>query len=105
MERTRLAWRRTTLAATVVPLLGVGRVIAAGAPPIAVAAIALVALAWLAIVAVAHQRIRVLTSPSTPDGTEGSEHPQTVRPAAHRAPATLALLTAALALAGTLLLH
>jgi len=89
-ERTRLAWRRTTLAATVVALVGAGRVVAGGTRTTEVLALALVAVGWLAIVAVAHQRIRALDHPSIPD--------------AHRAPAALALLTTAVALAGTLLM-
>lgn len=97
-ERTRLAWRRTTLAATVVALLGVSRVLSGGIRLTEVAGAALSTLAWLAIVVVAHQRIGALTAPSTADGADASLRP------AHRAPAALALLAAAMALLGLLLI-
>ena len=100
VERTRLAWRRTTLAATVVVVLGVGQVVARGVRPAAIGGMVLVAGAWLAIVVVAHQRIRALAQSTSMDGPD----PDLVRPSRQDSPATLALLTAALALAGLLLL-
>jgi hypothetical protein len=107
LERTRLAWRRTTLATTVVALLAVGRVVVQGVRPAAIAGIALVAVAWLVVLAAAHRRIATLTDLSRSEGWLRSPHPDPVRPdhfAPRHAPAALALLTAALALLGLLLL-
>lgn len=96
VERTRLAWRRTTLITTVVALLALTRVVTGGVRPTAVAGLALVALAWLAIVGVAHRRIRTLSAPlASKDGRDQG---------APRTPAALALLTVALALVGMVLL-
>jgi hypothetical protein len=91
-ERTRLAWRRTTLAATVVALLVLGRQLTGGAGTLAQVAAALATLCWLAVLAVAHRRIRELAA---------------VRPipaVARTQPAALALLIAALALVAALLI-
>jgi hypothetical protein len=107
VERTRLAWRRTTLAATVAALLAVGRVVSVGADPAAAVGLVLVASAWLAILTVAFRRIRALTPNSTSDGRPAAGLPAATRPilsVGNRAPAVIALLTAALALVGTLLL-
>lgn len=84
-ERTRLAWRRTTLAGTVATVLAVKAALNGGpdAPGITVAA--LCCALWLAFLAVAHQRIRVLA--------EGGE-PTTLTP---RHAGTAALCTVALA--------
>ncbi|MFE2977059.1 DUF202 domain-containing protein [Streptomyces sp. NPDC059258] len=56
-ERTRLAWRRTTLSATVVALLAVRQALHSGATPGALVAVALSALAWLGFLLVAHRRM------------------------------------------------
>ncbi|MCX4968406.1 DUF202 domain-containing protein [Streptomyces sp. NBC_00654] len=56
-ERTRLAWRRTTLSCTVVALLAGRQALHGGATPGAVAAVALSALAWLGFLRVAHRRV------------------------------------------------
>ncbi|MFG3409839.1 DUF202 domain-containing protein [Streptomyces sp. NPDC048142] len=56
-ERTRLAWRRTTLSATVVALLAVRQALHRGATPAALIAVSLSALAWLGFLVVAHRRI------------------------------------------------
>jgi len=96
-ERTRLAWRRTTLGATSMVLLGIERVVARGADPTALVAIAIIALSLLGVFVVAHARLRTLTGPP-------QLHPVPVGPpAARHAPTMLALLTAVLALVGTLL--
>jgi uncharacterized membrane protein YidH (DUF202 family) len=64
-ERTRLAWRRTTLAFAVAAALGVRSVLDGVRGPSAYAVAALGALVWLAFLAVAHRRIRTLAdSPS-----------------------------------------
>lgn len=56
-ERTRLAWRRTTLSCTVVALLAVRQALHSGAGPAAVIAVALTLLAWLGFLRVAHRRM------------------------------------------------
>ncbi len=61
-ERTRLAWRRTVLAATVVALLGARLAIAPPSPAFAALFVSFTAAAWLALVAVAQRRIGQLTS-------------------------------------------
>jgi len=65
-ERTRLAWRRTTLAGTVATVLAVKAALSGGpdAPSIAVAA--LCCGLWLGFLAVAHRRIRVLAEAGEP---------------------------------------
>ncbi|MEU8542849.1 DUF202 domain-containing protein [Streptomyces sp. NPDC048717] len=59
-ERTRLAWRRTTLSAAVVALLAARQALRDGASTAGMTAVGLSALAWLGLVAVAHRRIRCL---------------------------------------------
>ncbi|WP_274029208.1 DUF202 domain-containing protein [Streptomyces sp. MMBL 11-1] len=56
-ERTRLAWRRTTLSATVVALLAVRQALLGGATPAALIAVALSTAAWLGFLVVAHRRM------------------------------------------------
>ncbi|MEW1613200.1 MULTISPECIES: DUF202 domain-containing protein [unclassified Streptomyces] len=56
-ERTRLAWRRTTLSATVVALLAGRQALHSGATPAALVAVALSVPAWLGLLAVAHRRV------------------------------------------------
>ncbi|MFE4796708.1 DUF202 domain-containing protein [Streptomyces sp. NPDC056708] len=56
-ERTRLAWRRTTLSCTVVALLAVKQALHSGASPAGIVAVALSALAWLGFLLVAHRRV------------------------------------------------
>lgn len=60
-ERTRLAWRRTVLAATVVALLGARLAIARTSPAFAALFVSFTAAAWLAFVAVAQRRIGQLS--------------------------------------------
>ena len=87
--RTRLAWRRTTLAASVIALLAMGQVLSGGARPAVVAV--LVAVGWAGLLLAARSRIRALRA---------------ARPTApHHTPAALALLTAAIALGAALLIH
>ncbi|MFE7357024.1 DUF202 domain-containing protein [Streptomyces sp. NPDC057543] len=56
-ERTRLAWRRTTLSCTVVAILAVKQALHGGASPAAVVAVSLSGLAWLGFLLVAHRRV------------------------------------------------
>ncbi len=59
-ERTRLSWRRTTLAATVSALLAVRLAIRENGQALAVLAIAVTMLGWLAHVWLTHRRIRAM---------------------------------------------
>jgi hypothetical protein len=61
-ERTRLAWRRTVLAATVVALLGARLALARTTPAFAALFVSFTAAAWLAFVALAQRRIGQLTA-------------------------------------------
>lgn len=69
-ERTRLAWRRTTLAYTVAALLAARTAVQATGRGGSTAAAALVgavcALLWLGFLAVAHRRVRRLADRPTP---------------------------------------
>jgi Domain of unknown function (DUF202) len=89
-ERTRLSWRRTTLAATAVALLAVTAGLMDRPTPVGLAAAALLALAWLAILIVAQRRIDALG--------------RGVTATAGRWPAVLALLVTAYALLSTVLI-
>ncbi|MDW4908138.1 DUF202 domain-containing protein [Streptomyces sp. ADMS] len=61
-ERTRLAWRRTTLSSTVAALLA-GKTALHGGPSAAGIAVCAVCCAlWLCFLAVAHRRIRTLAT-------------------------------------------
>ncbi|MFF8914529.1 DUF202 domain-containing protein [Streptomyces sp. NPDC015032] len=62
-ERTRLAWRRTTLSCTVAALLAVRQALHGGASPAAVVAVSLSALAWLGFLLVAHRRVLGMGTP------------------------------------------
>ncbi|MGW6461042.1 DUF202 domain-containing protein [Streptomyces sp. NPDC055078] len=59
-ERTRLAWRRTTLAFTVVTVLAARLVVTGTGHAVTVVAVALSALVWLGFLWVAHRRVRAL---------------------------------------------
>jgi len=60
-ERTRLAWRRTTLTATVVVVLAGKSALRGGPGGTAFAVCALCCGLWLGVLAVAHRRIRALS--------------------------------------------
>jgi hypothetical protein len=90
-ERTRLAWRRTTLAATAVAVLAASRLVVAGVQPAPLAATCAIALSWLALLITADRRIRALT------GVRLHASAPTA------APATLGLLAAVIAAWGVLL--
>jgi hypothetical protein len=70
-ERTQLAWRRTALAATVVTLLVVSRLVFGAPPPRALGA-AVIVFAWLVILGVADRRIRSLATVSR--GGRAADH-------------------------------
>ncbi|MGD3107418.1 DUF202 domain-containing protein [Streptomyces sp. YGL11-2] len=62
-ERTRLAWRRTTLSAAVVAVLAGRQLLHSGASgQVAVALTALVGLLWLAFTALADRRMRAMAT-------------------------------------------
>ncbi|MEZ7004678.1 DUF202 domain-containing protein [Streptomyces sp. SCSIO 75703] len=65
-QRTRLAWRRTTLSGTVVTVLAARSALGSGPSPASVAAGALCALFWLAFLRLAHLRIRTLDASHRP---------------------------------------
>ncbi|MFC8671025.1 DUF202 domain-containing protein [Streptomyces sp. NPDC057199] len=90
-ERTRLAWRRTTLAGTVATVLAVKAALNNGtdAPGITVAA--LCCALWLGFLTVAHRRIRVLAEGGKPT-------PLTPRHAGAATLCTVALAACAVAL-------
>lgn len=64
-ERTRLAWRRTTLSSTVAAVLAAKAALHGGPSAIDVTACALCCALWLGFLALAHRRIRVLAAPGT----------------------------------------
>ncbi|GHE76647.1 hypothetical protein GCM10018785_51150 [Streptomyces longispororuber] len=86
-ERTRLAWRRTTLACTVATVLAVRSALHEGLCAAGAVAGALCLACWLGFLLVAHRRITTLTAP----------RPRTLAPGVA---AVAALCTAALALCG-----
>ncbi|MGV9281465.1 DUF202 domain-containing protein [Streptomyces sp. NPDC003730] len=90
-ERTRLAWRRTTLSGTVVAVLAAKAALHGGATTLSVLAAALSCALWLAFLRIAHGRIRALAA---------ADRPRALTPP-HAAAA--ALCTLALALCGALL--
>ncbi|MFF9220601.1 DUF202 domain-containing protein [Streptomyces viridosporus] len=66
-ERTRLAWRRTTLSGTVAGVLAGKAALAGGVSTVGVVACALCCACWLGLLGVAHRRIRALAATSTPE--------------------------------------
>ncbi|WNI32869.1 DUF202 domain-containing protein [Streptomyces sp. ITFR-6] len=83
-ERTRLAWRRTTLSCTVVALLAGKQALHGGGSPAGIVALSLSVLAWLGFLRVANRRVRGM----------GTARP---RPLGARAALTAAACTVALA--------
>ena len=77
-ERTRLAWRRTTLTCTVAAVLAGRQALHEEAGALAQVAAACSLLFWLAFIAVAHRRIRALSRSNQP----GAPRPVTVAAAA-----------------------
>lgn len=57
-ERTRLAWRRTTLSCTVVALLAGKQALHGGTGPAGLVALSLSVLAWLGFLRVANRRVQ-----------------------------------------------
>jgi uncharacterized membrane protein YidH (DUF202 family) len=66
-ERTRLAWRRTTLAGAVAAVLAAKAALhGTGASAVAVVAGAVCCVLWLGVLRLAHGRIRVLAATGRP---------------------------------------
>lgn len=65
-ERTRLAWRRTTLSGTACAVLGVKTALHGGSSPANLVACALCCALWLGFLYLAHHRIRTLASTDRP---------------------------------------
>ncbi|WP_037859519.1 DUF202 domain-containing protein [Streptomyces sp. NRRL S-340] len=65
-ERTRLAWRRTTLSGTVAAVLAVKTALHGGVSPAGVLVCALCCLLWLAFLLLAQFRIRRLARTAAP---------------------------------------
>ncbi|WP_328667916.1 DUF202 domain-containing protein [Streptomyces sp. NBC_00328] len=86
-ERTRLAWRRTTLSCTVAAVLAAKAALHERSSAAGILAFAFCCAAWLAFLALAHRRIRTLAS-------AGPAGPAALAP---RLAAAAALCTVALA--------
>lgn len=71
-ERTRLAWRRTTLSATVAAVLAARQAVYDGVTAAGLVGAGMSLLVWLAFLVVAHRRVRALATarprPMTPRG-------------------------------------
>ncbi|NUP36639.1 MAG: DUF202 domain-containing protein [Streptomyces sp.] len=65
-ERTRLAWRRTTLASTVAAVLATKTALHGGLSAAGIIACALCCVLWLGFLFVAHRRITALASSGSP---------------------------------------
>ncbi|MDQ1020788.1 DUF202 domain-containing protein [Streptomyces afghaniensis] len=65
-ERTRLAWRRTTLSGTVSAVLAVKTALHGGASTPGIVACALCCVLWLGFLTIAHHRIRTLAATASP---------------------------------------
>lgn len=61
-ERTRLAWRRTTLSSTVAAVLAGRTALHGGQSAAGIIVCAVCCALWLCLLAVAHRRIRTLTA-------------------------------------------
>jgi hypothetical protein len=65
-ERTRLAWRRTTLSSTVAALLAMRTTLHGGVSATAVTVCVLCGALWLCFLLIAHRRVRALSATSSP---------------------------------------
>ncbi|WP_329246598.1 DUF202 domain-containing protein [Streptomyces sp. NBC_01478] len=65
-ERTRLAWRRTTLSGTVAAVLATKAALHNGIHPEGIIVCALCCALWLGFLTIAHHRIRTLAAGGTP---------------------------------------
>ncbi|MFD3328960.1 DUF202 domain-containing protein [Streptomyces sp. NPDC058701] len=67
-ERTRLAWRRTTLACSVAAVLGLRQAMRGPGTPADAVGAGVIVLLWLAFLWVAHLRMRELAAAARPRG-------------------------------------
>lgn len=74
-ERTRLAWRRTMLAFSVVSLLFLHPSFEGPAKPGSLVAVAFVALLWGAVLVVTHRRIEAMAADEPPPLTAATVYP------------------------------
>ncbi|WP_030294272.1 DUF202 domain-containing protein [Streptomyces katrae] len=65
-ERTRLAWRRTTLACSVTAVLALRQALRGSGSPVEVVGAAVIVLIWLAFLGLAHRRMRQLAAARPP---------------------------------------
>ncbi|MGY6020805.1 DUF202 domain-containing protein [Streptomyces spinosirectus] len=65
-ERTRLAWRRTTLASTVAAVLAAKTALHGGASAAGVVSCAVICALWIGFLLVAHRRIGALAAAGAP---------------------------------------
>ncbi|GAB2855999.1 DUF202 domain-containing protein [Streptomyces deserti] len=72
-ERTRLAWRRTTLSGTVCAVLAVKTALHGGASAAGIAASALCCVLWLGFLGIARRRVRTLATTSSPAALASQE--------------------------------
>ncbi|GGZ41400.1 hypothetical protein GCM10010387_39700 [Streptomyces inusitatus] len=70
-ERTRLAWRRTTLAFTVAAVFAGRQAVTGGTGPVGTVAVALSVLVWLGFLLLAHRRVRTLGAGPVPSALPG----------------------------------
>ncbi|MFJ9339554.1 DUF202 domain-containing protein [Streptomyces sp. NPDC101733] len=65
-ERTRLAWRRTTLACSVAAVLALRQALHGSGSPLKVTGAAVIALIWVAFLWLSHLRMRELAAARPP---------------------------------------
>ncbi|MFF7386402.1 DUF202 domain-containing protein [Streptomyces griseoluteus] len=65
-QRTRLAWRRTTLSGTVTAVLAIRASVRASSPSTGAVLVLLCCVCWLAFLGLAHLRIRTLAASPEP---------------------------------------
>ncbi|MEU5433403.1 DUF202 domain-containing protein [Streptomyces sp. NPDC020719] len=72
-ERTRLAWRRTTLSCTVAAVLAARQALRGGLSAVSLIAVALSVLVWVGFLVVAHGRIQSLSGVARPRALRARE--------------------------------